>query len=130
MHDDDTPPALASLSAELRRLRRRLAALELLGGAALALLLVGAIRPSSSEVLRARGLVLEDEGGRALWRLGWLAWLRGAYDDAVVSWGRVLTTRGGRAHRGLGLGRDLQPMGRLVPSRRGSVRLGVLSRRA
>ena len=41
----------------------------------------------------------EDEGGRALWRLGWLAWLRGAYDDAVASWGRVFTTRGGRAYR-------------------------------
>jgi soluble lytic murein transglycosylase len=41
----------------------------------------------------------EDEGGRALWRLGWLAWFRGAYDDAAATWARLFTTRGGRDHR-------------------------------
>jgi soluble lytic murein transglycosylase len=40
-----------------------------------------------------------DEGGKALWRLGWLAWFRGAYDEAAQVWMRIFTTRGGRAYR-------------------------------
>jgi peptidoglycan lytic transglycosylase len=40
-----------------------------------------------------------EEGGKALWRLGWLAWFRGAYDEAAQSWTRIFATRGGRAYR-------------------------------
>jgi soluble lytic murein transglycosylase len=41
----------------------------------------------------------DDEGGTALWRLGWLAWFRGAYGEAAATWARVLAIRGGQPHR-------------------------------
>ncbi len=41
----------------------------------------------------------QDEGGAALWRLGWLSWFRGANADAAARWGRLATVRGGQAHR-------------------------------
>jgi soluble lytic murein transglycosylase len=41
----------------------------------------------------------EGEAGAALWRLGWLAWQRGAPADAAERWGRILKVRGGQAYR-------------------------------
>ncbi len=41
----------------------------------------------------------EDEAGAALWRLGWLAWFRGAWADAAALWGRLGVIRGGQHYR-------------------------------
>jgi soluble lytic murein transglycosylase len=40
-----------------------------------------------------------DEGGAALWRSGWLAWLRGGLPQASERWSRLLRTKGGQGHR-------------------------------
>jgi soluble lytic murein transglycosylase len=40
-----------------------------------------------------------EEAGAALWRLGWLAWSRGAHAEAAAHWGRVPQIRGGHGHR-------------------------------
>jgi soluble lytic murein transglycosylase len=61
----------------------------------------------------------EEEGGAALWRLGWLAWFRGAYDEAAVQWQRLLTIRGGVAYREAALywvGRTWQARGLREPA--------------
>jgi soluble lytic murein transglycosylase len=47
----------------------------------------------------AAGYPEEDEAGAALWRLGWLAWFRGAHGEAATAWARILAIRGGRAYR-------------------------------
>jgi soluble lytic murein transglycosylase len=39
------------------------------------------------------------EAGAALWRLGWIAWQRGAPAEAAERWGRVFKVRGGQAYR-------------------------------
>src|SRR5262245_47744732 len=41
----------------------------------------------------------ETDTATALWRLGWLDWFRGSYADAVSSWSRILTARGGPPYR-------------------------------
>jgi soluble lytic murein transglycosylase len=41
----------------------------------------------------------QEEGGSALWRLGWLSWFRGAQAEAAARWGRLAAVRGGQAHR-------------------------------
>ena len=41
----------------------------------------------------------QEEAGKALWRLGWLAWFQGAYAEAVGTWSRILTIRGGQGYR-------------------------------
>jgi soluble lytic murein transglycosylase len=41
----------------------------------------------------------DEEAGAALWRLGWLAWFRGAHADAAGLWGRLATIRGGQHYR-------------------------------
>lgn len=67
----DASVSLAALQEQVRGLRRRTRALELLAGVAvLALVLVAARGPAAAEVLRARGLVLEDDQGRARLLLG------------------------------------------------------------
>jgi soluble lytic murein transglycosylase len=40
-----------------------------------------------------------EVGGAALWRLGWIAWLRGEPRAAAEQWARVATIPGGRALR-------------------------------
>ena len=41
----------------------------------------------------------QEEAGRALWRLGWLAWFQGTYTQAGETWSRILRIRGGQGHR-------------------------------
>jgi soluble lytic murein transglycosylase len=41
----------------------------------------------------------DAEAGAALWRLGWIAWQRGAHADAAERWGRLLKLRGGQTYR-------------------------------
>jgi soluble lytic murein transglycosylase len=41
----------------------------------------------------------DSQAGAALWRLGWIAWQRGAPADAAERWGRLLNVRGGQAYR-------------------------------
>ena len=41
----------------------------------------------------------QEEGGSALWRLGWLSWFRGAHAEAAARWGRLAVVRGGQAYR-------------------------------
>jgi soluble lytic murein transglycosylase len=47
----------------------------------------------------AGGYPDEAEAGAALWRLGWLAWFRGAHAEAAASWTRILAIRGGQTYR-------------------------------
>jgi soluble lytic murein transglycosylase len=47
----------------------------------------------------ATGYPEEAEAGAALWRLGWLSWLRGAHAEAASRWARILQIRGGQAYR-------------------------------
>lgn len=72
-----------------------------------ALLLKGRLLEEASRVSDAQTVYRKlaaghpdgEEAGAALWRLGWLAWFRGAYDDAAGSWARILAIRGGHAYR-------------------------------
>jgi soluble lytic murein transglycosylase len=41
-----------------------------------------------------------EVAGVAMWRLGWLAWLRGDISTAAEQWGRLADAPGGRAFRG------------------------------
>ena len=41
----------------------------------------------------------DDDAGRALWRLGWLAWFRRDYEGAAGKWARLATLPGGQAYR-------------------------------
>jgi soluble lytic murein transglycosylase len=41
----------------------------------------------------------DDDGGRALWRLGWLAWFRRDYEGAAARWARLANLPGGQAFR-------------------------------
>jgi soluble lytic murein transglycosylase len=41
----------------------------------------------------------DDDAGRALWRLGWLAWFRRDYDGAATRWARLNNLPGGQAYR-------------------------------
>jgi len=64
-------------------------------------LLEGASRFADAEVVYrklAADYADQEEAGLAIWRLGWLAWFRGAYADAVAAWGRLTAARGGAAH--------------------------------
>jgi soluble lytic murein transglycosylase len=57
--------------------------------------------PEAEAVYRNLGAEYPDaeDGARALWRLGWLAWLRGSHQGAAQRWGRLLATRGGQTYR-------------------------------
>src|SRR5206468_5701310 len=46
----------------------------------------------------AAGYPDQEEAGTALWRLGWLAWFRGAHAEAERWWTRLLSLRAGQAH--------------------------------
>jgi peptidoglycan lytic transglycosylase len=75
--------------------------------AAEALLLKARLLEEASKVSEARTVYEkiagehpdEAEAGAALWRLGWLAWFRGAYTEVAASWSRILAIRGGRGYR-------------------------------
>ena len=41
----------------------------------------------------------DDDAGRAIWRLGWLAWFRRDYEGAAIHWARLNTLSGGQAYR-------------------------------
>jgi soluble lytic murein transglycosylase len=41
----------------------------------------------------------DEEAPRALWRLGWLSWFRGAHREAAERWSRVASPRAGQALR-------------------------------
>jgi peptidoglycan lytic transglycosylase len=41
----------------------------------------------------------DDDAGRALWRLGWLAWFRRDYEGAMAKWGQLANLPGGQAYR-------------------------------
>src|SRR5262249_38682236 len=41
----------------------------------------------------------QDEAAAALWRLGWLAWLRGESGDAAATWSKLAGTRAGQGYR-------------------------------
>jgi soluble lytic murein transglycosylase len=41
----------------------------------------------------------DDDAGRALWRLGWLAWFRRDYEGAAARWRRLANLPGGLAYR-------------------------------
>ena len=41
----------------------------------------------------------DDDAGRGLWRLGWLAWFRRDYDVAAARWARLANLPGGQAYR-------------------------------
>ncbi|MBI2527498.1 MAG: transglycosylase SLT domain-containing protein [Candidatus Rokubacteria bacterium] len=68
-------------------------------------LLEAASLPAEAEAVYRR-LAAEypeaDEAGRALWRLGWLAWLRGSLEEAALRWGRLAAVRGGSNYREAG----------------------------
>src|SRR6266540_4230548 len=72
-----------------------------------ALLLKGRLLEEASRVSDAQTVYRKlaaghpdsEEAGAALWRLGWLAWFRGAYDEAAGSWARILAIRGGHPYR-------------------------------
>jgi soluble lytic murein transglycosylase len=41
----------------------------------------------------------DDDAGRALWRLGWLAWFRRDYEGAKAKWTQLMNLPGGQAFR-------------------------------
>lgn len=59
-------------------------------------------QPVEAEATYTR-LVIEypddDDAGRGLWRLGWLAWFRRDYDVAAARWARLANLPGGQAYR-------------------------------
>jgi soluble lytic murein transglycosylase len=92
--------AIATLDKLAREYAKTSEAAEALGQQAR--LLEAASRLSEAEAAYGK-LVAEypdqEEAATALWRLGWLAWFRGAYGEAAALWGRSASGRGGPAHR-------------------------------
>jgi soluble lytic murein transglycosylase len=41
----------------------------------------------------------DDDAGRAIWRLGWLAWFRRDFEGAATRWARLSNLPGGQAYR-------------------------------
>ncbi len=41
----------------------------------------------------------DDDAGRAIWRLGWLAWFRRDFEGAATRWARLNNLPGGQAYR-------------------------------
>ena len=65
-------------------------------------LLEAQAQPVEAEATYARlavGYGDDDDAGRALWRLGWLAWFRRDYDGAKAKWTQLMNLPGGQAFR-------------------------------
>jgi soluble lytic murein transglycosylase len=65
-------------------------------------LLEAQAQPVEAEATYARlvaGYGDDDDAGRALWRLGWLAWFRRDYEGAMAKWSRLMNLPGGQAFR-------------------------------
>ena len=59
-------------------------------------------QPVEAEATYARlalGYADDDDAGRALWRLGWMAWFRRDYEGAIAKWSRLMNLPGGQALR-------------------------------
>jgi len=59
-------------------------------------------QPVEAEATYARlalGYSDDDDAGRALWRLGWMAWFRRDYEGAIAKWSRLMNLPGGQAFR-------------------------------
>jgi len=72
-----------------------------------ALLLRGQILESQSQPMEAEATYArlavdygdDDDAGRALWRLGWMAWFRRDYEGAIGKWNRLMSLPGGQTFR-------------------------------
>ena len=65
-------------------------------------LLEAQAQPVEAEATYARlvaGYGDDDDAGRALWRLGWLAWFRRDYEGAKAKWTQLMNLPGGQAFR-------------------------------
>jgi soluble lytic murein transglycosylase len=65
-------------------------------------LLEAAARPAEAErtyVKLAADYPDDDDAAHALWRLGWIAWLRGNQVEATARWTRLQVSRGGQSLR-------------------------------
>jgi soluble lytic murein transglycosylase len=97
--------ALATLGQIVREHPKSLEAADalLLRGQILEAAPTPSIAEAEAAYLRLAGEYPDDEdAGTALWRLGWLAWFRGAHQEAAHRWSRLSTIRGGQRLREAG----------------------------